>query len=274
MSISAVEFAYVKDLIKGRSAILIEDGKEYLVETRLLSIARDAGYSSVTELVGKLKSAANSPLHEKVVDAMTTNETSFFRDQHPFLALKDHLIPKFLEKNSATKTLNIWFAACSSGQEPYSVSMLIHDNFPELLNWKLNFIATDLSPSMLERAQEGMYAQLELNRGMPAPMIVKYFTREGTSWQIKQNIRDMIKFQELNLAGNWPYIPPMDIVFLRNVLIYFDVETKKKILNGVRSVLKPDGYLFLGAGETTINLDDNYNSVQFGKSTCYTCGAV
>ena len=191
MGIAEVHFDYVRRLVLERAAISLDPGKGYLVESRLAPIAREQGLASVTELVTQLQSQSLNGLHLKVVDAMTTNETSFFRDLHPFQALTKHILPELMASRESTRQLNIWFAACSTGQEPYSVGMLIHKQFPTLLNWKLDFIATDISSSVLEKARNATYGQIELNRGLPAPMLVKYFARQGMVWQLSEKIRQM-----------------------------------------------------------------------------------
>jgi len=204
------------------------------------------------------------------VDAMTTNETSFFRDLHPFETFKRELVPELLKRNEASRTLNIWCAACSSGQEPYTLAMILHDSFPQLrAGWRVQLLAGDLSLEMLRRARAGLFSQLEVNRGLPAPLLVKYFQKDGASWQVKEELRAMIQFHELNLATAWPGLPAMDFVFLRNVLIYFDMEMKRQILRKVRGVLKPDGVLFLGGAETTLNIDEGWERVQSGKTVYY-----
>jgi len=183
-------------------------------------------------------------------------------------------LPELIKRRAKLRQLNIWCAAASSGQEPYTILMLLRENFPELFTWKLNFIATDISQEMLERCREGCYSQLEVNRGMPAPLLVKYFQKVGNEWQIKEELRRMIELRQMNLAQAWPILQAMDIIFMRNVLIYFDIETKKAILARVRKTLKPDGYLFLGGAETTLNLDDSFKRVQSDKTAYYQIGAA
>jgi chemotaxis protein methyltransferase CheR len=269
MAITANDFDYISRIVKERSAIVLEKGKEYLVESRLQPLAQKEGFGSIEELVRKMVQDKFHPAHDMVIEAMTTNETSFFRDVHPFNTLKQYIVPEMMEKRKATRTLNIWCGASSSGQEPYSVAMLLRENFPELINWKVSYIATDISEEMLTRCREGEYSQLEINRGLPANMMVKYFEREGSHWRIKEDLRKSIDFKAMNLCGKWPFMPQMDIVMLRNVLIYFDVETKKYILTNIKKLLKPDGYLFLGAAETTLNLDDSFERMDFKQSGCY-----
>ncbi len=269
MPISAEDFNFIQDFIRQRSAIVIEPGKEYLVESRLLSVMRQEGFDSLATLVRTLRTRSFDGLHKKVIEAMTTNETSWFRDFHPFESLKSKIMPELIRNRSVVRSLNIWCAACSSGQEPYSIAMLIRENFPTLASWKIHILATDLSTEMVGRARQGRFNQIEINRGLPAPLLIKYFTMHGPEWTIKDELRSMIDFRAFNLAEAWPLLPEMDIVFLRNVLIYFDVETKKAIFGKLRRLLRQDGYLFLGSAETTFNLDDNFERLQFDKSGCY-----
>jgi chemotaxis protein methyltransferase CheR len=267
------DFDYICKLLHQRSAIALEAGKEYLVESRLNPVAKREGLGSLEALVTKLRAEPFNGLHRKVVEAMTTNETSFFRDLHPFEALKQSIIPELIQQRAAERALNIWCGASSSGQEPYSLAMLVREYFPALATWNLRFIASDLSDEMLARARAGRYTQLEVNRGLPATLLVKYFQKQGLEWQIQEELRRMIEFRNINLAEAWPPLPPLDLMMLRNVMIYFDVDTKKAILGKIRRLLKPDGYLFLGGAETTLNLDDSFVRVQRGIAGCYRLGA-
>jgi chemotaxis protein methyltransferase CheR len=266
------DFGYVRTLVRQRSAIVLEEGKEYLVESRLSAVAREEGFGSVERLIAELRAHPGNGLQRRVIEAMTTNETTFFRDIHPFDALRQTLLPELIQGRATQRELSIWCAASSSGQEPYSIAMLIREHFPVLAGWKVRILGTDLSGEMVERARQGRYSQLEVNRGLPAPLLVKYFRRQGLEWQLSDEIRGMVEYRELNLNEPWPTLPPADLVFLRNVLIYFDVDTKRTILGRVRRVLRPDGYLFLGGAETTMNLDDAYQRVPIGRAVCYRCG--
>jgi chemotaxis protein methyltransferase CheR len=262
------DFDYIVQLVHRRSAIVLEPGKEYLAESRLESVAREHGLDSVTQLVQHMRSGSLD-VGDAVVDAMTTNETSFFRDAHPFNALRDTVLPELIEARRVARSITIWCGATSSGQEPYSVAMLIREHFPELRDWQVRIIATDISPSMLDRTRQGRYSQLEVNRGLPAPMLVKYFTRDGMHWVVAEDLRRMVSAQYMNLNERWPVMPPFDLVLLRNVLIYFDVPTKQAILGKVRQQLRRDGLLLLGGAETTMNLDANFERVPHGRSTWY-----
>jgi chemotaxis protein methyltransferase CheR len=269
MSMTASEYEFMRKLVQKASGICLESGKEYLVEARLTPIVRDEKLESIATVIRRLQSSPLDPLHKKVIEAMTTNETSFFRDQHPFEALKRQVLPALLAQRAATKTLSIWCAASSSGQEPYTIAMTLLDSFPMLQNWKVTFIATDLSQQMVERSRNGRYSQLEVNRGLPASMLVKHFKKDGLEWQVDQELRSMIDFRRMNLLESWPTMPPMDIIFIRNVLIYFDSNTKKDIFRRIRGIMRSDGYLFLGGAETTMNLDDSFQRMPIERSGVY-----
>jgi chemotaxis protein methyltransferase CheR len=263
------DFDFIRTLLKARSAIALDPGKEYLVESRLTPILRELHLDSIGALVSRLRDPSAAGLCPRVVEALVTTETSFFRDHHPFESLRKIVIPKLIEKRRSQRRLSIWCAASSTGQEPYSVAMLIAEHFPELLNWDLKLLATDLSREVLARAKEGRYNQIEVNRGMPAALLVKYFEQHGTTWQLKQGIRDLVTFEEMNLASSWPSLPRLDLILMRNVMIYFDVAMKKTILGRVGRVLSPDGFLLLGGAETTLNLDASYRRVEHLKTGFY-----
>lgn len=245
-------FARIRKFVYERTAVVLDDTKEYLVESRLASIASEHGYGSVDQLCLGLSDQQPTLLAE-VVEAMTTNETSFFRDHHPFEALRRTVIPELIQKRSQERVLRIWCAACSSGQEPYSVAMLIDEHFPQLATWSLRIYASDVSKAVLTRAKTGRFRQLEVNRGLGANMLIKYFVREGLDWELRPSIRRMVTFAELNLVRQWPQMESHDLILLRNVLIYFDQPTKLTILNRVRQQMRGDGYLMLGGSETTPN---------------------
>lgn len=269
MSMTVSDFHYISKLVRDHAAIVIEPGKEYLIESRLQPLVRERGHGSIADLVADLQRAPHAPLRDEVVEAMTTNETSFFRDSAPFQALSEHVLPELMRERATERSLSIWSAACSSGQEPYSIAMTVKDALAGSPGWRVRLLATDLSQQMLTRTREGCYSQLEVNRGLPAPALVRHFRRDGLSWRINDDLRQMIDTRALNLAEQWPALPPMDMVFLRNVLIYFDIEVKRQILARVRRVLRPDGYLFLGGAETTLNLDDSFERLQIGRATAY-----
>jgi chemotaxis protein methyltransferase CheR len=264
------ELDYVRNLVYEKSAIVIEPEKSYLVEARLAPIVRRKNLESISNLVAVLQNGSSTdPLRKAVVEAMTTNETSFFRDLHPFESLKKTVIPDLIKRRAEERTLSFWCAASSSGQEPYTICMMLRENFPELSSWNIEFVASDLSTDILERAQEGTYTKLEVNRGLPAPLLVKYFQKSGEEWQLKESIREMITFKQVNLIERWPMMQPLDIVFIRNVLIYFDVDTKRQILGNIRKRMQKGAYLYLGNAETTLNIDANFERTQSDKATYY-----
>jgi chemotaxis protein methyltransferase CheR len=268
MPLSPADFSFVSDLVYRESGIVLEAGKDYLVDARLTALIRQTGLASIETLVQKLRGAGSAPLAHTVVEAMTTNETSFFRDVKPFETLKTVVLPELIKRRSARRTLSIWCAASSSGQEPYTIAMTLREAYPELANWRVNFVASDLSKQMIERCRAGKFSQIEVNRGLPAPLLVKYFKKQGLEWEISETLRKMIDFRELNLLQSWPNLRDLDIVFIRNVLIYFDTNTKKQILARIRRIMNPDGYLFLGGAETTLNLDDAFERLS-DRSGCY-----
>jgi chemotaxis protein methyltransferase CheR len=267
---SEPDYTFIRDLVRSQSAIVLEPAKAYLIDSRLGPVAKSEGLPGLRQLVTRLR-GGDGLLQRKVVEALTTNETSFFRDIHPFDALRKQVLPELVKSRTTTKLLNVWSAACSTGQEPYSLAILIRENFPALNDgWRVRILATDLATRVLDRARAGTFSQLEINRGLPAALSLKYFRREGLEWIANDSIRQMIEFREMNLATPWPSLGQMDVIFLRNVLIYFDMDTKKEILRKVRGILRPDGCLFLGAAETTLNLDDAFERVPLEKvGGCY-----
>lgn len=265
----SMDFAYLRKLVREHSAVVLDKDKQYLAELHLGSLAESAGFDSIASLVAHLKNEPFGGLHTQVVEALVTNETSFFRDSHPFEALKKSILPELVKKRTGERSLNIWCAACSSGQEPYSIAMLILEEFPMLINWELRLIASDFSVKVLTRARKGLYNQLEISRGLSQKLRDKYFQQQGGEWQINQEIRQMVEFHQINLIQSWSLLPKMDIVFLRNVLIYFDIETRKAILGKIQELLRPDACLFLGGSETTINLNDSFERVRVENSICH-----
>lgn len=267
-TLSAADFAFIANLVRQRCALVLEPGKEYLVKSRLLPLAQRHGLEGIAPLIDRLRGSDNG-LTTEVVEAMVTTETSFFRDIHPFETLKKTVLPQLIEARRAQRQLNIWFAASSSGQEPYSVALILKEWFPELSGWRLNLSATDISHEMLNRSRAGRYTQVEVNRGLPTPLLLKWFRQEGAYWELDDRIRSMVTFSPLNLAQPWPAMPRWDLVFLRNVMIYFDNEVKKVILGRVSRLLSKDGYLLLGGAETTLSLDDSYHRIVALKAGFY-----
>ncbi|GEA85966.1 MULTISPECIES: CheR family methyltransferase [Cellulomonas] len=265
MSLTPESFAFVADLVARRSAIQLAPGKEYLVESRLLPLARDAG-TDVNTFIAGLRAQPTSPLTTAVVEAMTTNETSWFRDGAPYQALRRAELPRLVAARGGVGRLRVWSAACSTGQEPYSLAMCLSDELPAAMTAEI--VATDLSEQVLARARTGRYSQLEVNRGMPAQMLVQHLRRVGTEWEVADALRRMITFRAHNLL-DVPPAGPFDVVFLRNVLIYFDAATKRGILDRVLRVLRPDGVLVLGAAETTLGVHDGWERVTIDRTSVY-----
>jgi len=267
--VSAADYGFLAGLLRERCALVLEPGKEYLIKSRLTPLAQRHGLEAIGHLLERLREPASSGLVTEVVEAMVTTETSFFRDIHPFETLKKTVLPKLIDVRRDQRQLNIWCAASSSGQEPYSIAILLKEYFPELASWRINLSATDISQEMLTRSRTGRYSQIEVNRGLPTPLLLKWFRQEGGSWELDEQIRGMVSFTPLNLAQPWPAMPRWDLVFLRNVMIYFDNSVKKEILGRVSRVLCKDGYLLLGGAETPLNLDDSYYRVETLKSGFY-----
>jgi len=267
VTLQATDFSFVTQMVRQRSSIDLQPGKEYLVESRLAPIARQLGEKDVGGLVGRLRKG-DPQLADAVVDALTTNETSWFRDAHPFDAFVQHLLPE-VAKTSTTKQLSIWSAACSSGQEAYSLSMLLLDWLPSHPGFTVKIIGTDISQKMVDRARAGRLSQLEVNRGLRAPYLVKHFDQNGRDWILRKPVLDLCRFERGNLAQAPTNVPTCDIVFLRNVLIYFDMDTKRVVLSHVRKVLRPGGFLVLGGAESTLNLDDAFQRQEFGKAVVF-----
>jgi chemotaxis protein methyltransferase CheR len=247
----------------------LEVGKEYLVESRLVALARRAKLGGLREVFDTLRRQPRGELARQVVEALTTNETSFFRDEEPFVALRDVVLPDLVRRRSAERTLRIWCAASSSGQEPFSLAMLLREEFAFLDSWALDLSSSDLSREMLDRCQKATYSELEVSRGLSPGRRTRHFDPVGSSYRLKPEVRSMVRFFELNLAGPWPSMPPQDVVLMRNVLIYFDVPKKKEVLGKVKRLLRPDGYLFLGGSETTFLLDDGFVRESSGRVAWY-----
>jgi chemotaxis protein methyltransferase CheR len=268
MSVAATDYTYVTELVGRRSAVMLGTDKQYLVESRLSPVARDLGLGSVGELIARLRTTADSALATRVVDAMTTKETSFFRDVHPFNALRDYVLPAVIEKERLRRRLRIWSAACSTGQELYTIAIVI-DQMPELAGWDVTLRGTDLSREALDKARAGRYSGLEVNRGLPAPLLVRYFEREGLNYRANERLRNAVSWGELNLIEPLPTTSLWDVVFIRNVLIYFDTPTKRRVLEAIRRSMTPGGFLMLGGAETTLGLVDCFAPVHVGAATVY-----
>jgi chemotaxis protein methyltransferase CheR len=251
------DFKFFEELLRKESGLVITPEKVYLLESRLLPLAQKCEVQGLDGLAQKMRATRDVELQRAVVEAMTTNETSFFRDATPFQRLKEDLLPVFMKTRAAQRSLRIWSAACSSGQEPYSIAMLLKE-YNALAGWKTEIIATDLSLDILAQAKSGAYSQFEVQRGLPVQMLVKYFTQQGDKWLAKQELKDMVTFKPANLLLNLNHLGQFDIVFCRNVLIYFDVPTKVNVFAAIKGILKQDGALFLGGAETVIGLSEHF----------------
>jgi chemotaxis protein methyltransferase CheR len=270
VALNALDFDFLRRLVRDRSGIVLGEDKAYLLESRLAPLVREAGLASIDQLCQRLRGNAPAELLRDVIEAMTTNETLWFRDVHPFEVLARRILPELMRARADRRQLSIWCAASSTGQEPYSVAMTIREQVPQLASWTLRYVATDLSTEVLARARAGIYSQLEVGRGLAPERLSRWFRKVENGWQISDDIRRMVEFRELNLLDAWPFGGErFDIVMMRNVLIYFDLDTKRTILGKVRRLLAPDGWFFLGGAETTMNIDDNYERVADERGGCY-----
>lgn len=269
MPLVTADVKYLQQSIAKRSGNVISDSQSYLLEARLAPLVKELKLTDVHSLVEELRKKPTDKLHDRITEMMTINETSFFRDMQPFDALRKTIIPELVEKRGNAKALSIWSAASSSGQEAYSLAVLLREYFPELADWRLRIMGTDIAQDMVDRTLAGVYSQFEVNRGLPAPLLVKHFERSGLKWQANAALKKMVDCRKMNLTQAWPSVVRHDVVFLRNVLIYFDKPTKQQILQRVHQVMKPDGYLFLGGGETMIQLDAPFERVPVGTTVAF-----
>jgi chemotaxis protein methyltransferase CheR len=267
MTLSQADFTFVADLVRREAAIVLAPGKEYLVEARLLPVARKVGQASVAEFVTNLRRRPDKEGQRLVIDALTTNETSWFRDREPFAALTGVVLPQLLKTRTAARKIRIWSAASSSGQEAYSLAITLQEALPA--GWSYEIVGSDISTEMVKRASAGEYNQVEVNRGLQATQLVQYFERAGAHWRVVPALRRNVSFRLMNLTTPLPAMPPFDVIFLRNVLIYFDVETKRTVLRNIARFLRPDGWLFLGAAETTVGIVDDFSRVAAGRTSAY-----
>lgn len=254
------DYQFLQKLLKDRSGLDLSADKQYLVESRLLPIARKLGLPGISELTQKIKAGAED-IAKQVVEAMTTNETFFFRDKIPFDHLRETILPTLLRERANRRSLRIWSAACSTGQEPYSIAMCLKEYGVDLNSWRVEIVATDLSQGVLEKSKAGIFSQFEVQRGLPIQLLVKHFKQIGDMWQINADIRAMVQFRQLNLLHDIAHLGQFDVVFCRNVLIYFDQDTKSMIFKRLAKVTASDGYLMLGAAETVVGLTDTFRPV-------------
>lgn len=251
-----LEFEYLRSFLKQRSGLALTAEKRYLVESRLTPVCRRFGLATLGDLIGTLKLGQDGAIERAVVEAMTTNETFFFRDRIPFDLFRDTILPEALARNASRRRLRIWCAAASTGQEPYSLAMLLQEAAPRLAGWQVEIVATDLSTEVIEKAKLGLYSHFEVQRGLPVQWLIKYFTQIGEQWQIAQSLRSMVDYRQLNLLHNFASLGQFDVIYCRNVLIYFDAPTKSDVLARLAAQLAPGGALLLGAAETVIGLTD------------------
>ncbi|ABQ38463.1 MAG: protein-glutamate O-methyltransferase CheR [Bradyrhizobium sp.] len=256
-----LDYEFLRKLLKDRSGLDLSADKQYLVESRLLPLARRANLAGIPELVQKLRSGGDQ-LTTQVVEAMTTNETFFFRDKIPFDHLRDYVLPALIQARASRRSLRIWSAACSTGQEPYSIAMGLREYGAALAGWRIEIVATDLSQEVLEKSKAGLYSQFEVQRGLPIQLLVKYFTQLGELWQLSADIRGMVQHRQLNLLQDFSHLGKFDVIFCRNVLIYFDQETKSAIFERMSKMLEADGTLFLGAAESVVGITDAFRPNQ------------
>jgi len=255
------DFDLIRKILRDRSGLVLGDEKAYLLESRLVPVARKHGLSDLDEVLGKVRMFAPENLIVDIVEAMTTNESFFFRDVKPFDLFRDNVLEHLIKARAGTRSLRIWCAAASSGQEPYSLAILLKEAAAKLTGWRTEIVGTDISAEILARAKQGRYSQFEVQRGLAIQLLVKYFSKDGEHWQINQDVRDMVKYREFNLLDDFAPLGKFDVVFCRNVLIYFDQETKKQVLERIARMLPEDGVVFLGGAETVLGITDKFEPV-------------
>ncbi len=253
-----LDYNFLRKALKERSGLVLSADKEYLVESRLLPVARKAGFRNVGELVRALMHGSADLLMTPVVEAMMTNESFFFRDKIPFDHFRSTVMPGLIASRQNSRAIRIWCAAASTGQEPYSLAMCLKEMRSEIAGWRIELLASDLSNEVLEKARQGLYTQFEVQRGLPIQLLIKHFTQVGELWQIAPDIRAMVKYRQINLLADFSHLGRFDLIFCRNVLIYFDQETKSSVLDRLARTIAPDGYLVLGAAETVVGLTDKF----------------
>jgi chemotaxis protein methyltransferase CheR len=268
------DYEFISTFLQRVSGLSLGSGKEYLVKSRLVPLAVTMGFDDFNHLLVELRRGRDCRLSTAVTEAMTTNETSFFRDKTPFEDLKNTLIPALVTARSSVKKLRVWCAAAATGQEPYSLLMMLNESFPELKQWTVEIVATDIAQTMIDRSREGIYSQFEVQRGLPIQYLVKYFSQVPQGWQIKEALRQRIVWQKLNLLDRIDSLGPFDLVLCRNVLIYFEVPMKRDILDRVAKLLRPDGYLLLGAAETVLGICDRFDRYRGCPSAVYSLRGV
>jgi chemotaxis protein methyltransferase CheR len=265
--IHSENYRFLQEHIYSETGIVLDAGKQYLLESRLTPIVRQHDLGTINDLCALLRATRESEINRQVVEAMTTNETYFFRDPCHYEAIRTVLLPKLKEERQDTKKLRFWSAAASTGQEAYSLAMLLMEN--GLGHWNIQILGTDFSSQVLERARLGKYHQIEMNRGLPAPLLLKYFRRAGVDWQLSEQVRQMVTFERIDLRKSMRALGPFDLVFCRNVLIYFDADTKQKILKELHGTLFRGGWLLLGGAETAFGVDEWFERQTVGSAIIY-----
>lgn len=269
MTLSEEDFQFVRRVVHEEAGLCLDADKDYLVKCRLRPMATNQAGGNIGNLLQQVRSSPDPQLRRAIAEAMTIQETYFFRDPWFFDSLRQEVLPALIRARFRERTLRIWCAACATGQEVYSLSLVLEEHFPEIADWTVEILATDLSRSALVQASSGNYTQMEVNRGLPAQLLLKHFTRQGLRWQVRPAIRQRIRFQQLNLVGAWPPLPPFDLVLLRNVLIYFDTPARCNVLNRVRQQMRDDGYLFMGGTESPLGLVSGFQAGADGRACHY-----
>ena len=252
------DFRFISQMIRQRSGLVLNQDKVYLLESRLMPVARKRGMKGLEELISVLRTEREEELARDVTEAMTNNESFFFRDIKPFDLLRNVVLPELLKNRAAKKSFRIWCAASSSGQEPYTLAMVLKEEAAKLAGWRYEIVATDISTEMLNKAKAGLYSQFEVQRGLPVQLLMKYFKKQGDLWQIDAALRGMVQYKEFNLLNSPNVLGQFDVVFCRNVLIYFDQATKGVVLGRIAGLIPKDGVLFLGGAETVLGISDRF----------------
>lgn len=260
----------LRTLAYERAGLVLEPGREYFAELRMGALAHDEGFADASQIMEALRTEEHwGLLHRRVVESLAVCETSWFRDRPMWDALRDTWLPEWVERRAAVRELRIWSAACASGQEPYSLAMLLREHFPQLHGWRITILATDFCTAIMRRAEAATFSQIEMNRGLPAPLLVRYFRKEQHDWRLREEVRSMVEFRELNLTRAWPALPRFDLVLMRNVLLYFDTTTRQRVLGQLPAVIAPDGGLLLGGGETALAFEQTFDAVTLGRAVIH-----
>ncbi len=269
-SLPEEDLTFLRKLLHERTGVVLDTSRDALLEMRLSALAAEAAFGSLAEVLDALRTEeAWGNLHRRVVEALVITETSWFRDIHVWNELARTVLPGIIHRRANARSLNLWCAACASGQEPYSLAMLLHEQEAALAGWNVRILATDFSQGILHRARAGLYTQLEVNRGLPAQKLVRWFRKDGDAWELAPEIRRRVEFSELNLAVPWPMLPTMDLVMIRNALLYFEPALRQRVLRRIAQVLHPEGWLVLGSTETALTLDDTFEEVRLERAVLY-----